>query len=468
MATGEALICKLKNIATIEGADNIVQANMFGETVIISKDYKEGQLGLLIDCESILSEEFCHKNNLFRHTHLNENPNAEKPGYFDDTPRVRPIKLRSVKCSAFWIPIESLDYIKKGQYPAEGTQINEWQGHEICKKYEIAKRHTPGQPKQQKKVQQVLNFVEHLDTDQLLRNLHKIQLGDKVIVTSKVHGTSCRVGLLPTIDYSWKSRFLRWLGIDIKNKYNFVVGSRHCLKYVDKQTIEQKASFYEEDIWTESAKKNFYGKLILGETIYYEIVGYLPSGQPIMPTHDNSKLKNFLEKDEYKEFIKKFGERTEFHYGCVKGKQIPTGEIDEFQREKFLVETKGEYKIFVYRITLTTEHGQAIDLSWEQVKRRCEEMGVNHVPQIKIWNTNFEYTPTICTHLDQFNKDEFWINLTEQDDPNFPTHLNEGICVRVENGGLTPLIFKNKRYTFKVLEGIIKDTVEFADIEESN
>src|SRR5262245_8374194 len=117
MATGEALICKLKNVTPIEGADNIVQANLFGETIITSKINKEGDLGLLIDCESVLSEEFCKENNLFRHNTLNKNPN--EIGYFEDNPRVRPIKLRKVKCSAFWIPVDALDYISK-EYPKEG------------------------------------------------------------------------------------------------------------------------------------------------------------------------------------------------------------------------------------------------------------------------------------------------------------------------------------------------------------
>jgi len=123
MATGEALVCRLKNLSPIEKADKIQQANLFGETIIVSKDYKDGQLGLLFDTESILSNEFCKENNLFRHSILNKDIN--KVGYFEDNPRVRSIKLKGVKVSAFWTPIEHLDYILTKKYPQEGIQIKE-------------------------------------------------------------------------------------------------------------------------------------------------------------------------------------------------------------------------------------------------------------------------------------------------------------------------------------------------------
>lgn len=452
MATGEALVCKLKNISPIEGADNILQANLFGETIIISKDYKEGQLGLLFDCETLLSDQFCKENNLFRHNNLNKN--KDKVGYFDDNPRVRPIKLKGVKCSAFFTPIEHLDYIRK-DYPKEGTQITEWLGNPICSKYVRPTRGGNKQNKVAKKVQQVLHFAEHIDTDQLLRNLHKINIGDKLIVTSKVHGTSCRVGLLPTIP---RTRFKAWLHkfFNKKNVYRYVVGSRHALKHVEGQDIDKKDSYYKDDIWTQSAYENFHGKLTPGETIYYEIVGYLPSGESIMPCHSNEKLKKFLEKQEYKDFIQKYGNETIFHYGCAPAQS---------KLDKDSIPLPGEHKIFVYRITLTTEHGQAIDLSWEQVKRRCEELGVNYVPEIIrgqfLINDNKR-------DVDYYRNESFWQFLTERDDPHFPQHINEGICVRVENGSLRPQVYKSKRYVFKVLEGIIKDTAEFADIEESN
>lgn len=106
--TGEGQIVALTGIESIEGADRIVKARLLGETVIVSKDYKEGQLGILFDCESVLSEEFLRENNLYRHSNLNKD--ISKVGMFEDHGRVRPIRLKGIKVSAFWIPIESVLY----------------------------------------------------------------------------------------------------------------------------------------------------------------------------------------------------------------------------------------------------------------------------------------------------------------------------------------------------------------------
>lgn len=453
--TGEALICRLKNIESIPSANNINKVTLFGETIIISKEYQEGQLGLLFDCETILNAEFCKKNNLFRHSYLNED--TTKSGYFEDTPRVRPIKMRGVKVSGFWIPIESLNYITTKYLPQEGTQIKEWKGSKICDKYiKPRQRQTSRHNKKQlKKVQQVINFYEHIDTDQLLRNLHKISVGDCITVTTKIHGTSCRVGLLPCAPTSWFKKLLQYL-FKTRNKYCFVVGSRHVLKHVENQKIAKKTSFYEDDIWTNSAYKYFHGKLNYGETIYYEIAGFLPSGTPIMPSHSNECLSKFLNKQEYEDFLVKYGKNTTFSYGCS------LGEVQYGKNKIPICGTFAEYKIFVYRITLTTEYGQSIDLTWNQVKRRCEEMSVNHVPEIR--------DPFFITKANYktYQSESHWIQETEQDCRFFPHHLNEGLVVRIENGNLQPQFYKNKRLDFKVLEGIIKDKEEYADLEESN
>ena len=449
MATGEALICKLKNIASIPGADNIVQANMFGETVIISKDYKEGDLGLLFDCESLVSEDYARENNLYRHSNLNKD--TTKIGYLEDSRRIRAIKLRGIKCSAMFMQLSSLSYISKS-YPKEGVQLKEWEGKPICDKYVRPIRgggHKNN--KQIKRVQHVLNFPENGDTEQLLKSLHKLEQDNPLIITAKIHGTSCRVGVLPCTPRNWFKKILHKI-FKISNTYKFVVGSRHVLKWVDGSVVDKQSSFYKDDIWTESAYQYFYGKLQPSEIIFYEIAGFLPDGASIMPSHSNEKLKNFMEKEEYKNFIKKYGTETVFSYGCRK--DHPTY-VDNGHAG--LVK-KSEYKIFVYRIAMVTEQGTLLDLSWPQIKNRCEQLGVNHVPEIDIiWPQNVD-----------IKDEQFWLNLTEKEYNHFPMHIDEGIVVRQDGKNLKPTILKSKKINFKILEGIIKDTQDFADLEESN
>lgn len=446
--SGKAYVCRLKGISPIEGADRIVRADMFNETVITGIDNKEGTLGLLFDCDTQLSHEFASNNNLYRHSELNVN--KEVTGYLEDSRRIRPIKLRGVKCSAMFIPVDSLDFTGFRDIFVEGSEIDTFNNVPICNKY--ISEETRRSQNQQKAVKKNLvpTFKEHIDTDQLSKNMDKIKEGDLVIVTEKLHGTSARCGYLPVEkSYTKFEKFLfnyiawpilyRQIGIaDTYKEHEFVIGSRRVVKSVGEETITGEG-YHDTDIWSISARKYFEGKLHKGETVYYEIVGYEPTGTPIMNSSSNEKLKSFMEKDEYKAFIEKYGQTTEFHYGLE----------------------KGQYEIYVYRITMTNEDGESIDYSWKQVQSRCERLGVKVVPT---YIQNFVTREDVETegHLSNiFN--------IYRDRPSeiFPQHIKEGICVRIENGSMTPIILKDKTYIFKVLEGIIKDNGK-VDLEEAN
>lgn len=462
--TGQAIIAKLTNLESIEGADKIVQCNIFGETVIVSNTHQVGEIGVLFDCETELSHEFCYQNNLYRHSNLNKD--KSKSGYIEDNRRVRPIRLKGVKCSGLWLPMESLVWAISdvNDAPGIGEQFITLQGIEICRKYvNKATKIAQGNKQGKAKENLVPTFKEHVDTDQFMRNQQVIQPGNTVIITEKLHGTSCRVGYLKTIeknklwtriclsfislfrDFKWK-----WKTAKHSLRYNHVVGSRRVVKQIGETETEKENSYYKEDIWSLTAEQ-FRGKLEKGETVYYEIVGYLPGGGSIMGSHSNSKLKKFMDKDEYKEFLKKYGDTTEFHYGC-------TGSDGNV------------YKIFVYRITLTNEEGHTVDYSWDQVKMRCEQLGVKHVPELErtiaqLWENSENDDCFVGDHWG--NKFEDIIsNHAENDSESFPDHIIEGVCVRVESGSLIPKFLKHKAYLFKVLEGIIKDN-DAVDMEES-
>lgn len=442
--TGKAYVCKLTNITPIEGADLIVQATMFGETIITTKENTEGTLGLLFDCETQLSKEFLSANNLYRHSELNVN--KEEKGYFDDNGRVRPVRLKGVKCSAFFMPMDGLDFTGSDVIPNPGDEIDEWNEVPICNKYvsENTKNSNSNQGKSVKK-NLVPTFKEHMDTDQLMKNLNSVRTGNLITITEKLHGTSGRCAHLPVKkEYTkWEKLFYNYItfpllyqqigNVETFEEYEFVVGSRRVVKSVG-ETITTDPGYYEEDIWSITANQYFKDKLHKGETVYYEIVGYLPNGQEIMSAQSNDKLKSFMEKDEFKAFISKYGETTKFNYGCP----------------------ENTHDVYVYRITTTNEDGEDIDYSWDQVTQRCERLGVKHVPEL----FKFIVTP-------EMNCEEVFNNLLNQESTLFPTTVKEGICVRIDNGGANPKIFKNKSFIFKVLEGIIKDKGG-VDIEESN
>lgn len=468
--TGKGLICKLGKHTEIPGADKIVQVTMFGETIITQKTNEEGTIGILFDCETQLSPEYASANNMYRHSELNQDKSVV--GYMDDSARVKPIKLKGVKCSALFMPLSSLQFIDRCfAYDSSkfelctkafslGSEISELDNKIICKKYISPKTIRSMNAKQGKaRVNLVPTFKEHFDTDQWGRNSHIIKEGDTVIITEKLHGTSGRCGYLPV----QLPKFNRWqrfwsnvallFGFGNRNFfkkdedeefiYDFVAGSRRVVKSIAGEERGDKKHYYEEDLWTKISTEYFEGKLHKGETVYFEIVGYTPDGGLIMPEVSNKKLEKFLSKEEYKEFINRYGETTTFTYGT-----------DRMSNENL-------YKVFVYRITMTNEDGDSLDLSWEQVKARCEQMGVSYTPELYKRLVDTDST-NLVDALNMLVEE-----LTNQHSKEFPQHVREGVCIRIENGSLIPKILKHKSFIFKVLEGIIKDS-DIEDIEESN
>lgn len=460
--TGKGLICKLGKHIEIPGADKIVQVDMFGETIITQKTNSEGLAGILFDMETCLTHEFASKNNMYRHSHLNQDKTVT--GYLEDDRRIRPIKLKGVKVSGLWMPIQSLYGLTTTMPELKyGQEIDSIFDIKICEKYiSKATKSAMNSSKGGKvKLDLAPTFKEHIDTDQWARNSHKVQEGDLVIITEKLHGTSGRCGYLQTIKPQnlWQ-KFTHWLGHGIWGRnilsYNFVVGSRRVVKSIGGNEAENKAHFYEEDLWTKVAHEFFEGKLHKGETVYFEIIGYTPSGELIMSSVSNKKLEKFLSKEEYKAFIDRYGENTTFNYGCTQ----PIFNTTWADGGKEYADLTNAYKIFVYRITMTNEDGNSIDYSWEQVKRRCDELNVNHVPELsKDLITSEILKDNIINTIVQ--------DYTNAESKEFPQHIREGVCIRIENGAMTPLLLKEKSYIFKVLEGIIKDT-DVVDLEESN
>lgn len=435
--TGQYIVTTITEHFDIEGADNIVRAEKFGETLILNKEQNPiGTRGIVIDCLSQIDLKLAHYLNLYRHSDLNQD--KDKVGYFGDNARVRAIRLRGVKCSAIFLSFEQL-----GKHPdlawsdlnvlKDGVQGNEIAGVPISQQYFVKKKQSGNSNKQAKARENLVpTFREHIDTDQLARNLHKFKKGDQIVITEKLHGTSLRCAKLPVI--SWKSKLLKKIGINSAD-YKFVVGSRRVTKSIDNKKANGKEHFYSQDLWTTAATLTFGGKLNKGETIYAEIVGYQPdSDQTIMPSCENKKLKSFLEKDKFNSFRERYGDATNFTYGCE----------------------SGQYKVFVYRITMTNLSGDTVDYSWEAVKQRCEQMDVQHVPELH----------TLQLSLEDDRDNQQWLASTAlalSEDPSeaFPQNIREGVCVRRE--GILPLILKEKAFSFKVLEGIIKekeDTIE--------
>ena len=80
----KAYITALTNVRKHPNADRLLLADVFGNTVCVSTDYTEGQVGIYFPTDGQLSVEYCAKNDLVRRKDENGN---NVGGYLDPNKR---------------------------------------------------------------------------------------------------------------------------------------------------------------------------------------------------------------------------------------------------------------------------------------------------------------------------------------------------------------------------------------------
>ena len=455
-------ITTLNNVRPHPNADRLVLATCFNNTVCVAKDqYVEGQVGIYFETDLQLSMEYCEKNGLLA---VYENGVNVSGGYMDPTKRnVRAIKLRGEQSDGLFMPLASLDYTGANLDELKpGDQITVLNGHEICRKFIPARPKAPTvaggagkRVKRRAKRSIAPTFFEHKDTEQLQYNLDLFKPGDYVEITRKLHGTSGRTAYVKTFK-GMKRTFWDWLFRregEVIYDWGAVSGTRRTVM----DTFE--GGFYGSNEFRKQYHDFFDGKLLKGETVYYEIVGFTHDGGSIMGQCSNKKLND-------KEFAKQYGETTTFSYGCSPS---PLYEVithtDGSVEQRVL---KPQSRIFVYRMTMTNEDGEVVEYTPDQVRHRCMYMGVDFVP--------VEWSGLIPEHPGSkddptITAGEWILKKAEQfydgPEPLDPTHIREGVVVRIINRP-TFTAYKHKNFSFKVLEGIIKDTATAPDMEEAD
>lgn len=413
-------VTKLKNVRKHPNADRLVLADVFDSTVVVGANSQDGDIVIYFPCDGQLSAEYCEYNNLLRKKDENGNNIG---GFLDpDKRNVKAIKLRGERSDGLVMPLSSLDYINKDlkDMLVVGDQITVLDGKEVCRKYIPRGRRTVNRAqtkKEKRKVNEFPLFEEHKDTAQLDFNISAFKPGDLVELTLKMHGTSGRTGYLPSAGKNKIEHFI----FKLFPRYKYVTGTRRVI-------LQEfgEGGFYGDNAFRAAYHNFFKGKLRKGETVYYEIVGYVNETTPIMGIANNKKMND-------KEFVKKYGETTTFSYGCK----------------------PGESKMYIYRMTYTSLDGTVIEYPWSLVKRRCEEMGATPVMDLD----RFIYT----NEQDLYARIDKWLDI---DDPIGKTHINEGVVARLEDKPIFTA-FKKKSYAFKILEGIIKENADAPDIEEA-
>lgn len=444
-----AYITTLTNVRKHPNADRLLLADVFGNTVCVSTDYAEGEVGVYFPTDGQLSVEFAEQNNLLRKKDENGNNIG---GYMDpDKRNVTAIRLRGEKSDGLFLPLSCLAYTGVDMDTLNvGYVINgAVNGHDICTKYIPKTNHRSYHggavnKTRKRKVPVAPLFAEHADTEQLAYNLSAFRPGDEIEITLKMHGTSQRTGYLPTIKGYKKTL---WEKITKKDgtpiyDWGYVSGTRRVV------LENYEGGFYGDNAFREQHSKIFEGKLMKGETVYYEVVGFTNTGAPIMSSASNAKLQD-------KEFIKQYGKETVFSYGCEPNpKNLVAADptADEIVGVKIPLAPQSD--IYVYRMTITNEDGFVVDYHPNFMRYRCEQMGVKCVPVL--WKGFIPEHPG--SHDDPTISAGEWVkNVAERfydgPDPIGKTHVREGVVVRIVDRPKFAA-YKHKNFNFKVLSGI--------------
>ena len=428
-----AIIVDIKTLVPLEKCDFVQAAIILGNQVIVSKDVQVGDVGIYFPLECQLSKEYLSNNNLYRKKELNVD--NTKTGYFEENGRIRCVKFRGHKSEGLFMPMESINFRTTDHEEFTlGTEFDEVNGTEICRKYVIVVKNTSGTPgsrtdrKSKKAESKIIDgqFRFHNDTSMLYKNLHNIKPSSLISITYKLHGTSAITSkLLCKKPISWYEKLFKFIGLNIETThYDYIYSSRTVIK--NKELNPNANHYYGEDIWGK-ASKQLEPFLLNGMTLYYEIVGYLSTGAMI---------------------------QKNFDYGYV----LPSDGSYQLGVH---------YGIYIYRITYTNDEGNVFEFSAKQVQDWCTKNGLKAVPQLFYgyaselsdermtednWRNKF-----LQTVKDKYNEKNCYMCMHDVPE--------EGCVIRVE--GINFEAYKQKSNAFYGLETKNLDKGE-VDLESEN
>ena len=447
----KAYVTTLTNVRKHPNADRLLLADVFGNTVCVSTDYKEDQIGVYFPTDGQLSFEFAEKNNLLR---KKDDAGNNIGGYMDpDKRNVTAIRLRGEKSDGLFLPLSALDYCFEDKsalaHLKPGDVIDGLvNGHEICCKYiprsSRGARHqsTDGNHTRKKEIAVAPLFKEHADTEQLAYNLHVFKPGDEIEITLKMHGTSQRTAHLPVLKKN-KFSFWKWLRMEPCHTpiydWGYVSGTRRVV------LENYEGGFYGNNEFREQHSKIFEGKLWKGETVYYEVVSFTTDGTPIM---GQGKVPI--------EAQAQYGKTMLFHYGREEGSDI-----------------------YIYRMTMTNPDGEVIEYTPDFMRYRCEQMAVKCVPifgKIILSADRAHFVAPDGYDHDYLLKEgmtlgDLVVKIAEEyydgPDPIGKTHVREGVVVRIINRPKFTA-YKHKNFLFKQITGIIKESDTATNIQSED
>lgn len=428
-----AIVAQLENVREHPNADRLQLATVLGSNeIIVGLEAKTGDTGIYFPTDGKLSEEYCTQNDLF--PRYDETGKKVGGGMFDPkNRRVRAQNLRSVKSDGFFADLDSVAYTGIDMSLLYvGYQFDTLNDHLICEKYYTPQtlRAMKGGTAATRKI--CLMLPQHFDTKQFSYEAKDIPVGSICTTTLKVHGTSHRLAraLVEETPKRWYNRF----GIKSKTVQDWKIV--HGTRRVILGEVDAGTGFYGTDQFRYDVTAFLEPNMKKGEVIYGEIVGYVNDMTLVM---GETSTKDLKKDTEFKAMLGgNVPDQMRYTYNCLPGQQ----------------------DFYIYRIAMADENGDLVELSWPQVKKRATELGAKCVP-------DFGLVPFPVTGKERIVElEEIVSNYHAGADPIDPSHIREGIVVRVDKPDGTVQFLKSKNYHFKVLEGIAKANEEYVDTEE--
>jgi hypothetical protein len=223
-------------------------------------------------------------------------------GFFNKYGRVRILKLRGQASMGFLVDPENIkNWIGSSISLLDFTQhvgedFDTIGDHKFIQVYIPPRKPQPEKytkdQRRQRRIEKISRmipgeFAFHYDTQQLNRNMHRVNLDDRVDISVKMHGTSiCLGNVLVKKPKQYKCKFINWLHNKLPLKwqtlkpgYDVVYSSRTVIKNADlNNTLNPGGGYYGTDVWADYAK--LFGPCIPeGMEIFGEIVGYVTGTQ---------------------------------------------------------------------------------------------------------------------------------------------------------------------------------------------
>lgn len=448
-----AEIVVIDNLSKHSNADRLQTTNIKGNNIITDLKTKLGDYVVYFPIECSISDIILHNLSLYRDTTKNKDTN--KTGLFDNNGRVKAVKLRGEKSEGFILNYDDfLSVFNKtdtDKIPTLNLLFDMVDGQIICKKYVNQTLQMSNTPKSEKfnKKAKLYNIIEnqfrfHKDTEKLQNYIYKLKPNEIVQITKKYHGTSgISSKVLADFPKSKLELFIinivlllcKWFKLNIninKQRYKDIYASRTVIKN------DNPLGYYKCNIWQE-AHKVLQPYLTEGMTMYYEIIGYLPTG-------------SFIQKN--------------YNYGFIK----------PLTNESFKFGT--HFGIKIYRMTYTNTEGNCCELTSQQIRNFCIKNNlISMLPEELYYGKLGDiYKKKDIPHNSKFGVNFF--NKIKKDDTFGMETIDtentiqtpfEGIVFRFESPNYLDKIVSYKLKCFRFLEFETKqlDSGE-SDIEEEN